>query len=159
MTLLCGRRLKYSLYKLESAQKFSKAVSFGHNQEFVQSEKDEQEIAESCCCLIKNAIICWHYLYLTQLLQQTANQEWCEEIISAIKNGSIVTGFLSKNKELTHRNLLFIKTMKKIEIWSEGNKGSTVFRYYHLERCCIRSGICRAVHRFYEYNRRNFHRL
>lgn len=83
--------IEKQLNKVESAQKFSRAVSFGHNQEFVQSEKDEQEIAESCRRLIKNAIICWNYLYLTQLLQKTTNQERREEILSAIKNGSVVT--------------------------------------------------------------------
>jgi len=37
------------------------------------------------------------------------------------------TEFFSKNKKSTRRNLLFIKTMKEFEIWSEGNKGSTAF--------------------------------
>ncbi len=38
--------IEKQLNKIESAQKFSKAVSFGHNQEFIQGEKEEQEIAE-----------------------------------------------------------------------------------------------------------------
>lgn len=40
--------IEKQLNKIESAQKFSKAVSFGHNQEFIHSDKEEQEIAESC---------------------------------------------------------------------------------------------------------------
>ena len=33
---------------------------------FLQGEKVEQEIAEGCKRLIKNAIICWNYLFTTQ---------------------------------------------------------------------------------------------
>ncbi len=50
--------IETQLNKIESSNKFSKAVSFGHSNEFLQSEKEEQEIAESCRRLIKNAIIC-----------------------------------------------------------------------------------------------------
>jgi len=66
-------------------------VSFGHNQEFIHSEKEEQEIAESCRRLIKNAIICWNYLYLSQKLYEAENDERKTEIINAIRDGSAVT--------------------------------------------------------------------
>lgn len=79
------------LNKIESSQKFSKAISFGHNQEFVHSEKEEQEIAENCRRLIKNAIICWTYLYLSQLLGQATSEERKIELLEAMKNGSIVS--------------------------------------------------------------------
>ncbi len=74
-----------------SAQKFSKAVSFGHNQEFIHSDKEEQEIAESCRRLIKNAIICWNYLYLSQKLYEADSEERKAEILNAIRDGSVVT--------------------------------------------------------------------
>jgi len=83
--------IEKQLNKIESAQKFSKAVSFGHNQEFIHSEKEEQEIAESCRRLIKNAIICWNYLYLSQKLYEAENDERKTEIINAIRDGSVVT--------------------------------------------------------------------
>ena len=44
--------IEKQLNKIESAQKFSKAVSFGHNQEFMQGEKEEQEITAGCRRLI-----------------------------------------------------------------------------------------------------------
>ena len=56
--------IEKQLNKVEGSNKFSKAISFGHNQEFIQSEKESQEIAEGCRRLIKNAIVCWNYLYL-----------------------------------------------------------------------------------------------
>jgi TnpA family transposase len=54
--------IEKQLNKVESSNKFSRAVSDGHNQEIIQSEKEDQEIAEACRRLIKNAIICWNYL-------------------------------------------------------------------------------------------------
>lgn len=83
--------IEKQLNKIESAQKFSKAVSFGHNQEFIHADKEEQEIAESCRRLIKNAIICWNYLYLSQKLYEAETEERKTEIINAIRDGSVVT--------------------------------------------------------------------
>jgi TnpA family transposase len=50
--------IEKQLNKSESANKFSKAISFGNNHDFLYGEKVEQEIAEGCRRLIKNAIIC-----------------------------------------------------------------------------------------------------
>ncbi len=83
--------IEKQLNKIESAQKFSKAVSFGHNQEFIHSDKEEQEIAESCRRLIKNAIICWNYLYLSQKLYEAESEERKTEILNAVRDGSVVT--------------------------------------------------------------------
>ena len=83
--------IEAQLNKVESSNKFSKAISFGNNQEFVQSEKEEQEIAESCRRLIKNAIVCWNYLYLTRELANEKNEFLKAELLAAIRNGSVVT--------------------------------------------------------------------
>ncbi len=83
--------IEAQLNKVESSNKFSKAISFGNNQEFVQSEKEEQEIAESCRRLIKNAIVCWNYLYLTRELANEKNEVLETELLAAIRNGSVVT--------------------------------------------------------------------
>lgn len=83
--------IEKQLNKIESAQKFSKAISFGHNQEFIQSEKEEQEIAEGCRRLIKNAIVCWNYLYLSQKLREAESEEQKYILLEATKNGSVVS--------------------------------------------------------------------
>ena len=57
--------IERQLNKSESSNRFSRAVCFGNGQEFLQGEKSEQEVAESCRRLIKNAIVCWNYLHLT----------------------------------------------------------------------------------------------
>ena len=83
--------IEKQLNKVESSNKFSKAVSFGHSSEFMQSEKEDQEIAEACRRLIKNAAVCWNYLYLSQELATEKNEKRRAELIEAIRNGSITT--------------------------------------------------------------------
>lgn len=83
--------IEKQLNKIESAQKFSKAISFSHNQEIPQADKAEQDLAEGCRRLIKNAIICWNYLYLSQQLQEAKTEERRTELIAAVKNGSVVS--------------------------------------------------------------------
>ena len=83
--------IEKQLNKVESSNKFSKAVSFGHSSEFMQSEKEDQEIAEACRRLIKNAAVCWNYLYLSQELATEKNEKRRAELIEAIRNGSVAT--------------------------------------------------------------------
>ena len=82
--------IEKQLNKIESAQKFAKAISFGHGQELIQADKAEQDVAEGCRRLIKNAIICWNYLYLTQQLQEADTEERRTALLTALKNGSVV---------------------------------------------------------------------
>ena len=83
--------IEKQLNKVEGSHKFAKAISFGHNHEFIQSEKEDQEIAEGCRRLIKNAIICWNYLFLTRALEDEPDEVRKAELIEAIRNGSVVT--------------------------------------------------------------------
>lgn len=83
--------IEKQLNKVEGSNKFSKAVSFGHNHEFIQSEKEDQEIAEACRRLIKNAIVCWNYLYLSRAVDIEKDEARKAELIEAIRNGSMST--------------------------------------------------------------------
>jgi hypothetical protein len=83
--------IEKQLNKGEGANKFSKAVSFGHSHEFIQGEKEDQEIAEACRRLIKNAIVCWNYLYLSRILAEEKNEKPRAALIEAIRNGSVAT--------------------------------------------------------------------
>jgi TnpA family transposase len=85
------QEIEKQLNKGESANKFSKAISQAHAQEFTQGEKEEQQLAEGCRRLINNAIICWNYLYLSQQILEAETEEQKAELISAIKNGSVVS--------------------------------------------------------------------
>ena len=79
------------LNKGESAHKLTRALSFGSNQEFRQDEKEEQELAEGCRRLLKNAIICWNYLYLTQQLNEAPTEARRDDLLESIRHGSVVS--------------------------------------------------------------------
>ncbi len=55
-----------------------------------QDIKEEQLIAEGCKRLIQNAIICWNYLYLSQLLYNTKTEDEKHSLTQTIKNGLVV---------------------------------------------------------------------
>ena len=83
--------IEKQLNRAESSNKFSKAVSFGNDHEFLHGEKAEQEIAESCRRLIKNAIVCWNYLYLSQRILKDKDEERRQDLITSIRRASVVT--------------------------------------------------------------------
>jgi TnpA family transposase len=83
--------IEKQLNKQENSNKFGKAVFHGNNREFRQGTKEEQMIAEGCKRLIENCIICWNYLYLSQLIFDAESNGDRAHIIDTIKNGSVVT--------------------------------------------------------------------
>lgn len=84
------QRVEKQLNKGEQANRFANAVSFSRNQEFLYVEHTEQEIAYACNRLIRNAIICWNYLYLSQLLAQESDPDRRQTLLDSVKNGSIM---------------------------------------------------------------------
>ena len=84
------QRIEKQLNKVESSNKFSKAVFFGRNAEFTVATIEEQNIANNCKRLIQNSIILWNYLYLTQEIDEAKNQDEKNEIIKTIQQSSII---------------------------------------------------------------------
>ncbi|MBV8141022.1 MAG: Tn3 family transposase, partial [Verrucomicrobia bacterium] len=70
--------------------RFTRAVSVGNPREFLQAEKEDQEMAEACKRLIKNCIICWNYLYLSQKWEEITDTESREALLDAVAHGSTV---------------------------------------------------------------------
>jgi cytochrome c551/c552 len=87
--VLLRQAIEKQMNKIESANKFSRAVSQESGQELPYGEKAEQEIAGGCRRLIRNAIICWNYLYLSQKIAEEKNEDRRNELIAAVKNGSV----------------------------------------------------------------------
>jgi hypothetical protein len=52
---------------------------------------ENQEMAEACKRLIKNCIICWNYLYLSQKLEDSEDAASREAFLEAVANGSAVS--------------------------------------------------------------------
>ncbi|MEA3227878.1 MAG: Tn3 family transposase [Campylobacterota bacterium] len=84
------QRIEKQLNKVEASNRFSKAVFFGNNAEFIFASQEEQNIANNCKRLIQNAVVLWNYLYLNKKLQQASSQMQKDEIIEALKNSSII---------------------------------------------------------------------
>lgn len=84
------QRIEKQLNKIEASNRFSKAVFFGNNQEFMVSTAEEQNIANNSKRLIQNAIILWNYLYITKKIQRAKNSVEKNEILEALKKSSIV---------------------------------------------------------------------
>ncbi len=82
--------IEKQLNKLESSNKFGKAVFHGNNQEFQQSTKEEQLIADGCKRLIENAIICWNYMYLSQKVHDASSDTEKKKLTHTIQSGSVV---------------------------------------------------------------------
>lgn len=80
--------IEKQLNKVELANRFTRAIAVGNPRELIQGDKEDQEIAESCNRLIKNAIICWNYLYLSQKLEGIGSHEQKDKLLSAIASHS-----------------------------------------------------------------------
>ncbi|MCI5108762.1 MAG: Tn3 family transposase, partial [Candidatus Pacebacteria bacterium] len=84
--------IEKQLNKVELANRFSRAVAVGDPRGFTQGEKEEQEIAESCNRLIKNAIICWNYIYLSDKTVRLKKQpEQQQVLLSSIATHSPIS--------------------------------------------------------------------
>jgi TnpA family transposase len=83
--------IEKQLNKGENANQFSKAISFGNHHAFLYGEKVEQELAEGCRRLIKNAIICWNDLYLSQKIAQEPDAERRQALLAAVRQGSVAS--------------------------------------------------------------------
>ncbi len=85
------QRIEKQLNRVESSNKFAKAIFYANNSEFRQAEQHEQNIAVACKVLIQNSIVLWNYLYLSQLLTNCSNEKERNEMISLIKEGSVLS--------------------------------------------------------------------
>jgi len=79
------------LNKIEISHRFSREISIGNGREMLQAEKQDQEIAEACKRLIKNAIVCWNYLYLTQKIAEEGDPETKKALLQSISTRSVVS--------------------------------------------------------------------
>ena len=83
--------IEKQLDRIEHAHRFTRAVSVGNPREFLQAEKEDQEMAEACKRLIKNCIICWNYLYLSQKLEEIEDAATRQLFLDAVAHGSVIS--------------------------------------------------------------------
>lgn len=80
-----------TLSRIELANHFTRDVAVGNPREFLQAEKEDQEIAEACNRLIKNAIVCWNYLYLEHKLASLRDPGQKRVLMTAITTHSMLS--------------------------------------------------------------------
>jgi len=83
--------IERQLNKIESSHQFARAISVGNGRELDQAEKQDQEVAEGCKRLIKNAVVCWNYLYLTQRIAEAPDAETRKALLESVAAGSAVS--------------------------------------------------------------------
>ena len=59
--------------------------------EFSSNIREEQLLIEGAKRLIQNAVLCWNYLYVSQMLRKEKCQYEASKIKKIIKNGSPIT--------------------------------------------------------------------
>ena len=79
------------LNRIELGNRFTRAIAVGNPREFSAGDKEEQEIAETCNRLIKNAIVCWNYLLLEHRLNQASADDFRAEIRAAVADHSVIS--------------------------------------------------------------------
>ena len=84
---------------VEHVHRFTRAVSVSNPREFLQAEKEDQDMAEACKRLIKNTINCWDYLYLAQKLAKIDDLVQRAEFLKALTHGSAAAGGISTSWE------------------------------------------------------------
>ena len=77
------------LNKGESGNKLDRALAIGRA-EYVQTTREEQEVVETSKRLIKNAIVCWNYMYLTQTLMSLKTKDDRRAFVEKIRRSSTV---------------------------------------------------------------------
>lgn len=82
--------IEKQLNKVEGSNKLAKAISLGNDHAFLQGEKEDQNIAESCRRLIKNTIMCWNYLYLSKKISDEKEEAKKLDLIESIKKDSVM---------------------------------------------------------------------
>ena len=85
------QQIQMQLSRVEQANKFSAAVFFDNDHAFQDGTLNQQETAIMCKLILQNAIILWNYLSLSEHIINTPDVEEQQEIISAIRKGSVIT--------------------------------------------------------------------
>ncbi len=82
--------IQIQLNKGESLNKLDRALAIGRP-DYTEADKEDQSITETCKRLIKNCLICWNYIYLSQRLLDAKNKKEKRFLISRIKETSVVS--------------------------------------------------------------------
>ena len=84
------KSIEKQLNRVELGQKLSEAVFFGRDGKLQVGSAEEIQRVMACKTLLKNAIILWNYMYLSDYLCSLKNKSEKEYVIESIRNGSVI---------------------------------------------------------------------
>ncbi len=84
------QQIEKQLNKIESSNKFAKAVFFANSQEFRAGSTEEQMLIVACRSFIQNCIVLWNYLYLSQVLVEQPDKDARMSLLQTIKRSSVI---------------------------------------------------------------------
>lgn len=84
------QQIEKQLNKIESSNKFAKAVFFANSQEFRAGSTEEQMLIVACRSFIQNCIVLWNYLYLSQVLVEQQDKDASGSLLQTIKRSSVI---------------------------------------------------------------------
>lgn len=88
--VLLRQQIEKQLNKIESSNKFAKAVFFANSQEFRVGSTEEQMLIVACRVFIQNCIVLWNYLYLSQVLADEQDKDARKSLLQTIKRSSVI---------------------------------------------------------------------
>lgn len=76
---------------IELSNRLSSAITVANAGEMIFLNHRDQLIADACKNLIKSAITCWNYLYLTRYIQKLKTETEKQKFITALKQRTVIT--------------------------------------------------------------------
>jgi TnpA family transposase len=119
------RSIQKQLNLVELGQKLSGAVFFGRKGKLFVGTPNEMLKVVACTALIKNAIVLWNYLFLSNFYHGLESKEEKIELIESIRRGSVIAwlhismrGFYDFDHKYKKSFNASINDMMKIKIYS-----------------------------------------
>lgn len=81
--------IQKQLNKGESGNRLDRALAIGRK-EYTQTLKEDQETAETCKRLLKNIVVCWNFMYLSNRLARAVSDAERLKLLRKIKVSSMV---------------------------------------------------------------------
>ncbi|MEN0048101.1 MAG: Tn3 family transposase [Bacteroidota bacterium] len=82
--------IQQQLNIVELSNRFSSAITVANAGEMIFLNHRDQLIADACKNLIKSAVTCWNYLYMTRHIQKLKTEKQKKEFIHALKQGTLI---------------------------------------------------------------------
>lgn len=89
-SLRLRQAIQQQLNIVELSNRLSSAITVANGGEMIFLTHREQLIADACKNLIKSAITCWNYLFMTRHIQKLKTEKEKKEFIAALKEGTVI---------------------------------------------------------------------